>query len=279
MKILVIDRDEIVTQMMTSRLSENGHSVVFEHVKSEGIERVSKDAFDVIFVDPSPMKDTRSIALNIRRYAKAKPYLIYLATDQETTTTHSVQMGCNDFILKPLNPEDMLLKVENAARLKKIFANLGDISEDFPNAGGIISKSAYNQICLSAMDRSGRYNELAYIMSISIDNYDEIRQLDGEYNANYCVSKMARHIVRMRRLSDIIGQTGKNEYSILLQRVDSEQEAIDAANRFAANFDEISDFLPAQGNELKININLTHLPTGASPYGYVLNKKFDTTAG
>jgi phage protein U len=89
---------------------------------------------------------------------------------------------------------------------------------------------------------------------------------------------MAHHIVRMRRLSDIIGQTRKNEYSILLQRVDSEQEAIDAANRFTANFDEIQDFLPANGNALKINIRLTHLPTGSSPYAFVLNKKFDMSA-
>jgi len=80
-------------------------------------------------------------------------------------------------------------------------------------------------------------------------------------------------MVRLRRQSDIIGQTAVNEYSILLQRTENKQEALDAANRFAATFDEIEDFLPAEGNEIKIRISLTHLPTGSSDFEHVLSKK------
>ena len=273
MKILVIDRDQLTSQMIFSRLEGEGHEVVTEAVKNDGLERVSKETFDIIFIDPSPMKDARAMALNIRRSAKKPPHLIFVTGEENISASEVMKMGCNDFIRKPLDQADIQLKVNNAQRLKALFDNLGDTSEDFPSAGGVISKSAYNQLCLSAMDRGGRYNELAFVLSISVENYDEVKNLDGAYYSDYAVSKMAHHMVRLRRQSDIIGQTAVNEYSILLQRTENKQEALDAANRFAATFDEIEDFLPAEGNEIKIRISLTHLPTGSSDFEHILSKK------
>lgn len=273
MKILIIDRDQIVSQMMASKLATDGHEVTIEAVKNDGLERVAKENFDLIFLDPTPMKDARAMALNIRRSAKTYPQIILITEEEDITDGDVMQMGCNDKVVKPLDQADILKKVENAARLQNLFDRLGDISEDFPSAGGVISKSAFNQLCLSAMDRGGRYNELAFVLTISIDNYDEIKKMDGAYNANYSVSKMAHHMVRLRRLSDIIGQTAKNEYSILLQRTENLKEAMDAAKRFAATFDEIDDFLPVDGNEIKIHIHLTHLPTGVQPFSHILSKK------
>ncbi|HPF77830.1 MAG TPA: diguanylate cyclase, partial [Alphaproteobacteria bacterium] len=232
-----------------------------------------------IFIDPSPMKDARAMALNIRRSAKSYPYIILMTPDEDIDSGDVMQMGCNDFVQKPFDQADIHKKVDNAQRLKDLFDNLGDTSEDFPSAGGVISKSAFNQLCLSAMERGGRYNELAFVLAIAVENYKDIKNLDGSYVANYSVSKMAHHMVRLRRQSDIIGQTGVNEYSILLQRTQNLTEAMDAARRFAATFDEIDDFLPAEGKEITIRIMLTHLPTGAQPFYHELSKKVSVPAG
>jgi len=273
MKILVIDRDQLVSKMIASRLESEGHQIIEEPVKNEGLERVTKENFDLIFIDPSPMKDARVMALNIRRSSRSYPYIILMTGEEDIDSANVMQMGCNDYVMKPLDQAEIQEKVKNAARLKALFDQLGDTSEDFVSAGGVIAKSAFNQLCLSAMERGGRYNELAFVLSISVENYKEIKDLDGAYVADYSVSKMAHHMVRLRRQSDIIGQTAKNEYSILLQRTQNLTEALDAAKRFAATFDEIDDFLPAEGKEVTIRIQLTHLPTGAQPFEHELSKK------
>ena len=273
MKILVIDRDQLASQMISSRLETDGHEIITEAVKNDGLELIAKEAFDLVFIDPSPMKDARAMALNIRRSAKSYPYIILMSADEDIDAPAVMQMGCNDVVTKPLDQGDIHNKVENAQRLKALFDKLGDTSEDFPSTGGVIAKSAFNQLCLSAMDRGGRYNELAFVLAISVENYKEIKDLDGVHNADYSVSKMAHHMVRMRRQSDIVGQTAVNEYSILLQRTQDHQEAMNAAQRFAATFDEIDDFLPADGNQITIRIKLTHLPTGSRPFDHSLLKK------
>lgn len=273
MKILIIDRDKISAQMVASRLESEGHSVVSEASKSEAAELVAAQQFDMIFLDPTPMRDARALTLNIKRNAMNVPYTVLMTGDQDVLFSEVMKMGCNDFLIKPVDAKALEDKIHNAARLARIFEKLSDTGTDFPSTGGVISKSAFYQLCLTAMERGGRYNELAFILSISVENYDEIKTMDGAHNAQYSVSKMAQYMVKLRRQSDIVGQTAVNEYSILLQRAHENDEAVNAAKRFAATFDEIDDFLPDDGNAISIHLSLTHLPTGAIYFDHILEKK------
>ena len=76
MKILIIDRDELSAKLFASKLVAEGHEVMVEPVKNEAIEKIEQgECFDIIFIDPSPMKDAMPIILNIRR---AVPYYCYI---------------------------------------------------------------------------------------------------------------------------------------------------------------------------------------------------------
>ncbi len=261
--------------MISSKLENLGHEFVIETVKNEGIERAGKEKFDIILVDPSPMKDAQAIVMGIRRATINYPYVI-LMTSGDMTYDEVVQNGCNDFISIPISKEEMSQKVSNAQSLLGFFEHLSDLETDFPSAGGIISKSAFNQLCLSALERTGRHNEKAYVLSITVDNYQEVKNLDGNYVAEYCVSKMAHHMAKMRRQSDIVGQTDVHEYAILLQRTEHEREAVQAAKRFVVAFDGLNDFLPPEGHNVDLRFDVIHLPTGARPFEHFLSKKVQT---
>ncbi len=271
MKILLIDRDQLSSQMISSRISGEDYIVEEETVKNNAMEKLSAEAFDVILVDPAPMKDAKAMVMNIRRASRSYPYVIVMG---EGLNMDSVtQMGGNNFLNKPVDPSELNEKLDCAKELKEFNSLLGDSSEDFPSAGGVIAKSAFNQLFLSAIDRSWRYAESSYILSVKIKNYKEIKELDGEHHATYGISKLAHHLVHLRRQSDVIGQTAVNEYCLLLQRTGNENEALEAAKRFAATLDEINDFIPPEGNSLKIYISLMELPTGKYAYEETLLKE------
>ncbi|NCO03891.1 MAG: response regulator [Alphaproteobacteria bacterium] len=275
MKILIIDRDRLSSQLMVSKLKAEGHSVVEEAVKSEAIDRIEKgEHFDVVFVDPSPMKDARAIMLNIRRMSHRYPFIVLMANqdDQTIDLTATFEAGGNTFIRKPIDNLIVADKVRQAMHMRSMIQKIGDDSEDFPSAGGVISKSAFNQLFLSCLDRGNRYGELSYTLSIGVDNYSEIETLDGKYNAEYVSSKLASHLVRLRRQSDIIGQTGINEYTLLLMRTQHPNEAKDAAARFAQNLEELTDIAPSPTIKVKIFVRLTSLPDGTTNPEYLLAK-------
>jgi GGDEF domain-containing protein len=139
---------------------------------------------------------------------------------------------------------------------------LSDDSEDFRSAGGVIAKSAFNQLFLSSIDRADRYGERAFMLFISIENYNHIGETLGMVEAEIATAKMAQHLVRLRRASDIIGQTHVNEYALLLLRPSTETEPQDAANRFAENLSRLTDIAIQPFMEVDFSVRLIDLPTG-----------------
>ena len=273
MKILIVDRDRLVSQMIVNRLEGDDYHIEEEMVKNDAMEKIAAEAYDVVMIDPSPMKDAHAMVMNIRRVARQYPYVIIMGEELSLEDVNKV--GANNFVNKPLDSEDLKLKIEHAGQIQDFRKKLGDLSEDFPSAGGVISKSAFNQLFLSAIDRGWRYAESAHILSFTIENYDDILRMDGTHHASYSVSKLAQHLVRLRRQSDVIGQTGRNEYSLILQRTNKENEAVDAAKRFAANIDEINDFLAEDANAIRIRISLMELPTGNYGFNEFIMKRHE----
>lgn len=272
MKILAINRNALVNELIGAHAAALGHEFIAETVKGDGIDRFSQENFDIVMINPSPMNDPKAMALPIRRQAANYPYIVML---NETEVMHynlAIQSGCNDLIQIPLDKADIENTINNGANLIRYFANLSDTATDFPNAGGIISKSAFNQICRSALERAGRYNERAYVLTLTIPNYKEIFDLDGKYVAQYCVSKMASHMVTIRRQSDIAGQIAENSYALLLQRTENEDEAIQAAKRYVSTFEQINDILPPEGHKADIRFEIMHLPSGSIPFTAQISK-------
>ena len=260
MKILIVDRDEMATQMLKGKLEPLGHQIFVETVKNDAVDRLAQETYDVIFLDPAPLTSSRPIVLNIRRSVGNYPYIIL--TSEGLEQEEALKAGANDCLPKPYDLGSLDLKMRNANRLLDLVTRIGDDSEDFPSAGGVIAKSAFNQLFLSAIDRADRYGEQTYVLFISMSNYTEILQMDGPYAAEYAVAKLSQYLVRLRRQSDIIGQTAKYEYALLLQRPMYETEPVEAANRFAEALAKY-DADMAEGNiPVEITVSLVDLPIG-----------------
>ncbi len=271
MKILVIDRDSLAPQLIRSKMEEANHTVVEESVKNNAMERLEKEKFDTIFLDPSPLTNARPLVLSIRRSARDYSYVVLTAQDIEKE--EALRSGANDLLPKPMDNRKLEEIAANAERLMALIKRIGDESEDFPSAGGVIAKSAFNQLFLSALDRADRYGEQSYLVFIGIKNYTEIRDLDGVQAAQYSAAKLSQYLVRLRRQSDIIAQTGKSEYCLMLQRPQYETEPMEAANRFGEALAKLEDISSSPQSEVETYVRLISLPNGAMPVEHLATLK------
>jgi diguanylate cyclase (GGDEF)-like protein len=260
MKVLIIDRDTMFSSLLAAKIRAAGHEVFECAVKNDGIEQIGTKKIDAVFFDPAPLADPKAVMLQVRRQVHTFPYMILMGEGADRAA--GIKAGCNDGISKPFDPAMVDAALANAERMVSLINRIGDESFDFPSAGGVISKSAFNQLFLSAIDRVGRYGENAHVLFISIPNYDDIALDDGKYAADYAVSKLAQTLVRLRRQSDILAQTGAHEFALLLQRPQTETESLDAAKRFSSALDSQDDITSNGVTELHIEVRLTQLPTG-----------------
>ena len=268
MKILVIDRDDVTANLIRARLEPVGHQVTYLANKAEGLDTITRNDFDVVFIDPSPQTNTKPLVVSVRRHIRYNPYMVLMS--QDMNLSDALSNGLNDILPKPFDPARLDIVLENAARLQALHRHLSDDSEDFRSAGGVIAKSAFNQLFLSSLDRADRYGERAFMLFISIENYNHLSDTLGITEAEIAAAKMAQHLVRLRRASDIIGQTRVNEYALLLLRPSTETEPQDAANRFAENLSRLTDMATQPFMEVDFSVRLIDLPVG----NLLVNHKF-----
>ncbi|MCK6418587.1 MAG: diguanylate cyclase [Alphaproteobacteria bacterium] len=263
MKILLVERNDEISKSLREAIVNLGHQASVEPMKNNIAGRLHQEHFDVIALNPEPLTTPRPAVLNIRR-AAARFVYIFLMSDVRSQR-EAIQAGTNDLLPLPLQTAQLPVLLGNAQRLINLIQHLGDRSEDFPSAGGIIAKSAFNELFLAGIDRADRYGEKTYVLFITLENYREILNLDGAYAADFAVAKMAKFLTNNRRQSDIVGQTGRAEYAILLRSPLDETEPVEAANRFADAFmrEGLSRIMSDGTPSVEIGIKLIALPTGA----------------
>lgn len=260
MNVLIIDRDEASAHLIKSRLEPVGHRVEIHADKNtETLTALGRENWDVVFMDPSPLTNAKPLIQTLRRSMRQYPYTILISNTLGRAEALSSAM--NDSMAKPIDPALLDSKLENAARLIALMKHMGDESEDFRSAGGVIAKSAFNQLFLSGIERADRYAESSFLLFFTLSNYSQISSIDSEVEADIAVAKMAKHLVRLRRQSDIIGQTRRNEYVLLLQRPAYETEPIEAANRFAEALSKCTDIPGTPVIEVELKVTLIDLPT------------------
>ena len=278
MRILVVDKVPMSAQFIKSKLETLGHMVQGETSKNNAVRLCKEGQYDIVFLDPSPLTSPRTLILDIRRSAAYYPYTI-LMTETNMNRAEGLKFGVNDVFHKPLNPALLDEKVQAAKGFLELYKHIGDDTEDFPSAGGVIAKSAYNQLFRSAIDRADRYGEETFMLMISLSSYNEIAANEGPYAADFAVAKLSQYLVQLRRQSDIIGQTGANEYSLLLQRPMYPNEPSEAAGRFTEALVNYEGFKSLDTRNIEITVKLVALPSGEVPVNNVFNPLDHTGLG
>jgi DNA-binding response OmpR family regulator len=262
MQILVIDRESLTNQLITSKLGAKGHQVVAEPDKNAAFALIQNGNFDCIMVDPAPLAEARPVIIGVWKNIRTavKPYILLLS--KTATTEDAIMAGTNDVLNKPLSSQDLDTKIRNAERLMMLSRHLANI-DNVHSVGGMIGKAAFNQLFLSAIDRSFRYGERSLIVFIRMTNREDIVKAVGEEEFAQIVEKLTEKMTFMRRQSDVIGRLSVDEFAILLQRPQYESEPIDAINRFAEVLDKFYHGFDDKAAAPHMHLSLIELPQGA----------------
>ncbi|MBU6234268.1 MAG: response regulator [Alphaproteobacteria bacterium] len=268
MKVLVIDRDRDACEQLQTTLEAAKIEVTFEPTKNNAIELAKKGAFDVIIIDPAPANEMRSFIMGVRRSTNSFPPI--LVTSHTFAAADVAKAGGNEFIKKPIDKDELLKKIQNAARITEASRLMADESEDFPSKEGLIAKSAFNQLFITCLDRADRHGEKSFLIFVSVDNLSQIAVQDGQEQADKVANNLRRTISRTRRTSDIAGHIKKAEFCLLLLRPGREDEPFLAANRFAESLKENIDLIATSPTKAILKVWLLAIPSGEIPVEHVV---------
>jgi len=140
-KILLVEDDASLGFVIKDNLEDAGYEVIYCNDGESGWQQFMRHNVDICLLDVMlPKKDGMTLAGQIRKKNTQVPILFMTAKSMEEDRIAGFKAGGDDYITKPFNMQEMLLRIEvflkhtkkNAEEEQKIF-NIGELVFDYAN--------------------------------------------------------------------------------------------------------------------------------------------------
>lgn len=117
LKILIAEDDKELRQLFSHVLTKNGYSVKGVTNGEEALDALSNDFFDLIISDiMMPVMDGYELVRSLRESGNITPVLMITAKDSFDDMRSGFLAGSDDYMIKPVNVNEMVLRVQALLR-------------------------------------------------------------------------------------------------------------------------------------------------------------------
>lgn len=139
-KILYVEDDETLSFITTDNLRRRDFNVINANDGLKAFDLFSNDTFDICLFDIMlPKMDGLDLAHKVRSLNKEIPILFITAKTLPEDRIKGLLLGADDYIVKPYNMEELILRIKVFLKRKKI------IDPDSDNKIIKIGKAIFNQ--------------------------------------------------------------------------------------------------------------------------------------
>ena len=114
-RILVVDDEAQLVEMVVMRLEASGYEVITAHDGQEGLDKARQENPNLIILDLMlPKLDGYKVCRMLKFDEKYKniPIILFSARAQEQDRQLGMQVGADAYITKPFEPKVLLEKIE-----------------------------------------------------------------------------------------------------------------------------------------------------------------------
>jgi DNA-binding response OmpR family regulator len=130
---LVIEDDPLLLQLVSRIMTEEGNKTIERTTVSSAREAALKERYDVVIVDwMLPDGDGASLCAELREKGITAPLLMLTARGEAADRVKGLRSGADDYVVKPFDVEELLLRVDALIRRSQAGASLhvGELNID-----------------------------------------------------------------------------------------------------------------------------------------------------
>ncbi|NLR92734.1 MULTISPECIES: response regulator transcription factor [Flammeovirga] len=133
-KILLVEDDRIIASLVKKYLDIRGYAVNHAEDGVEGMKEFDKADYDLIIMDVMmPHKDGYTLAEEIRAKDPYIPILFMSSNNLPKDKIKAFRIGADDYVTKPVNVEELLLRIEVILKRQKSEPKVEIGSDDDPH--------------------------------------------------------------------------------------------------------------------------------------------------
>ncbi len=115
-KILVIEDDQAIASLTQLQLENRGYQVQVAHDGAEGLRHAYAIQPDLVILDiMMPDMDGWTVCERLRELSEV-PIIFVTAVGKEADIVRGLEMGADDYLVKPFSPRELLARIEAVLR-------------------------------------------------------------------------------------------------------------------------------------------------------------------
>jgi DNA-binding response OmpR family regulator len=128
-RILVVDDDRDLAELVALNLADLGHTIIQAHDGASALDRARSEHFDVVVLDLSlPGRDGIEVCQELRARSPYTAILMLTARSTELDRVLGLEVGADDYLTKPFSVREMVARVK--ALLRRMDAMSSTRAED-----------------------------------------------------------------------------------------------------------------------------------------------------
>jgi two-component system response regulator HydG len=153
-RILVVDDEPSIRTTLSILLKRNGYQVSLAASGQEALPMLAPGEYDMILTD---LKMEGMDGIEFLRHIKAvdpqAEVLIFTAYGTVATAVEAMKLGAYDYIGKPFDEEELLLKIARALERKALVREVQDLRQELHGQGRIVAASKEMREVLARIDQ------------------------------------------------------------------------------------------------------------------------------
>lgn len=119
MRVLLVEDDPMIGRATAEALGDAAHAVDWVTTGEQGVAALRDHSYDMLLVDLGLGGiDGAEVVRRLRRKDAALPVLVLTAQDKVDTRVDLLDLGADDYVVKPFDPRELLARMRAVIRRK-----------------------------------------------------------------------------------------------------------------------------------------------------------------
>ncbi|MCJ8313083.1 MAG: diguanylate cyclase [Saccharospirillaceae bacterium] len=237
--VLVVEDSESIAQMTMFFLKKHDCFVDVTQTAEAAVTLLSKHNYDIVITDILLEGNMTGINLirHIRSLAPPRnnlPILAISGLNKDSGGIESLRLSATDFIIKPINYEELIVRMENLIRTKRLFDRVYEQGLQLQKLAMTDPlTNLYNRHYLSAimpnrLQESDRHNQPLSIILVDLDKFKSINESYGHLHGDQVLVDISKVLLKNCAGEDFAVRFGGDEFILILSHCDikdAEQKA------------------------------------------------------
>lgn len=237
--ICLIEDDPQQRDLLVTQLRQHGFSVVEADCGKRGLGLIYEHhprvvISDIVMPDLSGMDVCRQVRAD--ESLDGTYVILVTAYHKATLRRRALRAGADDYIVKPVDIEELVARIANGLRLSRLQDRLREAALT-DSLTGLWNHTQFREMLDREYQRTRRYGGCVSLLLVDLDHFKAVNDTFGHEVGNVVLQRTARHLQETGREVDLVARYGGEEFAIICPET-SLPEATALAERIRVGFPE-----------------------------------------